>query len=256
MSWDTSRPNKRAALILVLAVMLAHPRTANAYRPFDTTDATVTGPGELVVELGPVGFLDVSDERYLTAPSVILNLGVFHNLELVLQGRNFVLLNNVQGVPRDRFVDTGLFLKTIIREGSLQNGSGPSLGLELGPLLPTLNAESGFGATAIAIVSQRWSFGTVHLNAVGTLTRAHDAEVFGGLIIEGPYAWPVRPVAEVFVDRDFGGTLVYSALAGAIWRVSSDLSLDAALRLASVNETSAFELRAGLTWTIPLWASP
>ncbi|MGH7949831.1 MAG: hypothetical protein ACREQF_11435, partial [Candidatus Binataceae bacterium] len=188
MSGDAARRIERATLVLMLSVMLAHSRSADAYRPFDSTDASLAAPGALEVELGPAGFLGSSGERYLTTPSVIANLGLFRDVELVLQGRNCVLLNNIEGVPRDRFVDAGLFLKAVVREGSLQNESGPSLGLELGPLLPTLNAESGFGATAVAIVSQRWSFGTVHLNAVGSLTRAHDAEVFGGLIIEGPYA--------------------------------------------------------------------
>ena len=36
------------------------------------------------------------------------------------------------------------------------------------------------------------------------LTRDQHGELFLDAIIEGPFKWPIRPVAEVFYDNDFG----------------------------------------------------
>jgi hypothetical protein len=59
---------------------------------------------------------------------------------------------------------SGAFLKHVIRPGSLQDQSGPSIAAEFGVLLPDSSGDSRFGASIDAIVSQRWEWGTVHLN--------------------------------------------------------------------------------------------
>jgi hypothetical protein len=102
------------------------------------------------------------------------------------------------------------------------------------------------------IVSQHWTALTLHLNTEVALTRAGNLDVFEGLIVEGP-AWVVRPVAEVFVEREFGADSVVSGLAGAIWQVSDELAFDAAVRFARVDREGVFEARAGLTWAWPIW---
>jgi len=56
-----------------------------------------------------------------------------------------------------------------------------------------------------------------------------------GTIFEGPYDWTVRPVAEVVYEREFNTVEIYSVLAGAIWKVSDDLSFDVGFREAWVN---------------------
>ena len=61
----------------------------------------------------------------------------------------------------------------------------------------------GIGASANLIVSQQWSALTVHVNTQVALTRAGNLDLFEGVIVEGPQ-WTVRPVAEVFVEREFG----------------------------------------------------
>jgi hypothetical protein len=88
----------------------------------------------------------------------------------------------------------------------------------------------------------------VHVNAAGLWTRAHEAGWFGGAIAEVHDAWTVRPVAEVFVEGEGSLPVIVSGLAGAIWRVSETLSLDAAFRLARAGGADTTELRAGLTW--------
>ena len=243
-----------AAGVFFLCAALAMPPLAFAYRPFDSTDAAVAAKGEVELELGPLGFLKTGPDRFLVAPGAILNLGVARDWELVLQGRQLIFLGELAGEPRVRLVDTGLFLKGVLREGSLQQADGPSIAIELGPLLPTINGEPGVGATGTLIVSQRWTSATMHLNAEVTLTRAKNVDLFGGVIVEGRHDWTVRPVAEAFVEREFGASSVISGLAGAIWQLSDGLSFDVGLRAARMDDGSAFEIRAGFTWA-PLWAS-
>jgi hypothetical protein len=62
----------------VMALMLAAVLTcwcdgAQAYRPFDGTDAAVTDIGDVEIELGPVEYLREAAERTLFAPDLRLN---------------------------------------------------------------------------------------------------------------------------------------------------------------------------------------
>ena len=67
----------------------------------------------------------------------MLNLGIVHGWEMVLEGEQLVLLAGAPGDSRLRLVDTHLFLKGVLRDGSLQDGDRPSVALEFGPWLPT-----------------------------------------------------------------------------------------------------------------------
>jgi hypothetical protein len=241
-----------AAAFVSMSFALALPRSAAAYRPFDSTDAAVAAEGELEIELGPVGYLAEPRDQYLVAPNLVLNLGILHGWEAVLEGEHLILLGGAPGDARFRLVDTGFFLKGVLRDGSLQEATGPSVALEFGPWLPTVNDERGIGASANLIVSQRWSALTLHVNTQVALTRASNLDLFEGVIIEGPQS-TIRPVAEIFVEREFNEVFVVSGLAGAIWQVSDELAFDAAVRLASVDGIGEFEARAGLTWAHALW---
>ena len=84
------------------------------------------------------------------------------------------------------------------------------------------------------------------------LTRDHHADVFVGSIIEGPSKWKVRPVAEVFYQRVFGEEQTISGLVGLIWQVSDKLGFDIAFRHALTNGHPVNEVRAGLTFAVPL----
>ncbi len=243
----------RRACGVVLVVALGAPATAHAYRPFDSTDAAVADAGELELELGPVGYSREADRQFLVLPAVVFNLGLLRGWELVLQGRHLLLVGERYGEPRSRLLDTGLFIKAVVRAGCLQDGRGPSVGVELGPLLPTVNGDSGWGVSGAAILSQRWRPVTLHINVAGALTRSQRFDLFGGVILEGPAGWRVRPVGEVFVEREFKVKFIYSGLLGAIWRVSDALSVDLGARVARSTEATACEVRAGLTWAVALW---
>lgn len=239
---------RRALLVHALALGALWPPRARAYRPFDSTDAAVAARGEVELELGPLGFVREGPDRALVAPSIIANWGFTDGFELVLEGRHFVKLGEGAGEPRSRLEDTALSLKGVLRQGSLQEKGGPSVAVELGALLPTVNGEPGAGGQGTVVVSQRWPDLTVHLNGGLAWTRAHRLGLSGGVICEVHDAWSVRPVAELLTEGERDSPAAYSFLAGAIWRVRDGLSLDAGLRLARVGGARSEEIRGGLTW--------
>jgi hypothetical protein len=224
---------------------------ALAYRPFVSTDAAVADPGELEIEFGPAELLREGRQRFLTAPETVFNLGVAKNWEVVLQGQAETLLS--PGPAETSLVANALFLKSVLRDGVLQDKSGPSVAVEVGPLLPGINGEPGTGLSWTGIASYRWEWLTAHFNAAAALTRSRHADGFLGTIVEGPWDWPVRPVAEVFYEREWGVAETVSGLIGAIWQVSDKLAFDVALRDARVNRHTVNELRAGVSFSLLLW---
>ena len=242
-----SSTSRIALFVVVSASFISWPGNSFAYRPFDSTDAAVADVGELEIELGPAGFRRSDTERTVIAPAYIFNYGFAKNWELVLEGRGEHPQPPAEDT-RSRLVDNGLFLKGVLREGVLQGKTGPSVATEFGVLLPGINDEPGVGASWLGIVSQRWFWGTVHFDVGGARTREQRADLFVGTIIEGPYDWKVRPVAEVVYEREFNTTERFSVLGGAIWRVTDNLSFDVGLREAWINRRPETELRAGLTF--------
>jgi hypothetical protein len=167
----------------VLVCGLALSRSARAYRPFDSTDASVADTGEFELEAGPAGYLRIGPSRYLVAPALIANLGLFDRCEAVLQGRELILLEGVSGEPHTRWNDNEASLKFVLRKGSLQGESGVSIATELGLLLPG-QSEPGIGASGSLLVSQRWWFATLHLNLAAERTRDGNPGVITGAIVE------------------------------------------------------------------------
>jgi hypothetical protein len=223
---------------------------AFAYRPFDGTDAAVADPGEVEIELQPAGVLWNGGQKTLIAPATVFNYGLIENWEAVLEGQ---VRTPFSPSGPTSLSQSGAFLKHVVRPGVLQDRSGPSIATEFGVLLPDSRGDSRFGASVAGIVSQRWDWGTVHLNVAGELTRDQNADIFSGLIIEGPSKWVVRPVAEVFYEEEFGQAHTLSALIGAIWQVNDKLSFDVGFRHAITNGSNVNEIRAGLTVGFAAW---
>jgi hypothetical protein len=232
---------------LLMAIGL--PDAAFAYRPFDGTDAAVADPGEMEIEFQPAGLLSSDGQRALVAPATVLNFGLVKNWEAVFEGQ----LETPLSEPGPTILtDAGAFLKYVMHPGVLQDQPGPSIATEFGVLLPNSIGGSRVGASVAAIISQRWDWGTAHLNIAGALTRDQNPDIFTSIILEGPYKWTVRPVAEFFYEEEFGQAHTYSALIGAIWQVKDNLSFDVGFRHAIVNGTGVNEIRAGLTVGFPL----
>jgi hypothetical protein len=240
---------RHAAAFLTLLFAVALPGPAFAYRPFDGTDAAVASPGELEVELQPTGAQRERGAQTLIAPWTVLNFGLNQEWEAVFEGRGETQLSPSGSTE---LTTGGAFLKHVVVPGSLQDKSGPSVATEFGVLLPDSTGNSGVGASWAGIVSQRWDWGTIHFNTEAALTRDHHADVFVGSIIEGPSKWTVRPVAEVFYEKEFGQEETISGLVGLIWQVSDKLAVDAAFRHALTNGHPVNEVRAGLTFAVPL----
>ncbi len=243
----------RAAAPLILAALLVYGREARAYRPFDGTDADVASLGEFELELGPASFYAEGGNRYLVAPSTVLNLGIVKDVELVVDFQQFVGLQPVLDESRVRLLDTDVLLKWVLRRGALQGETGPSIALESGPLLPEIGAETGFGAQANFIFSYRWAAGSVHFNELGAYSRRGNLDLFSSVILEGPIDWAVRPVSEVFFEHEFGEGSTYSVLVGAIWSVRDSLALDVGFRGALLEGVRVEEVRFGFSWAIPIW---
>ena len=108
------------------------------------------------------------------------------------------------------------------------------------------------GGLLTVIVSQRFSAGTVSFDGTVQLTKGWNAAFDGGIILEGPDSWTVRPVGEVLLGYEMNVGTTFTGLVGAIWRLDEFLSLDAALRMGRDQNQTLLEVRAGLTWTIPL----
>lgn len=248
----TDRAGRMAAATLVPLAVIAWCADALAYRPFDGTDAAVVEPGQVEIELGPAQYVQEGFERTLIAPTVILNYGIAEQWEVVLQSE--VVHSLMEDTRKTSLVGNGLFLKGVLREGSLQGKPGPSIATEFGFLLPGVNDDppTGTGGSLAGIVSQRWPWMTVHLNVAAAITRQQTADMFLGMIVEGPHDWPLRPVAEIFYERDFGGVTTTSALVGAIWQVRDNIAFDVGLRAARVNDQPLREVRFCVTFGFPV----
>jgi len=230
---------------LTAAALICWSGDVEAYRPFDGTDAAVAETGEIEIELGPVEYLRAAAERTLLAPDLRINYGFIPGWEAALEGK--LAHGLTAGVPGTSLLESQALLKGVLREGSLQEKPGLSIGTEFGALLPGINDQHGTGAVLNGIVSQRWDWGTAHLNAQIELTRQQHVDYFLDSIIEGPHDWPVRPVAEIFYESDVSLFRTGSALVGAIWQVQDNIAVDFGLRGARVNGQTAGEIRAGVT---------
>jgi hypothetical protein len=164
--------------------------------------------------------------------------------------------------PRSTLQQPQLFVKTVLREGSVQGGSGLSVASEIGPYFPEVNVDStGLGGQIGIIISQAWPDIEMHLNIVNYLSRTHHYGLFTSLIVEGPWRWTVRPVMELLADREYESTMFRSGLTrtvllGAIWQATEGLEPDVAVRVGAVDDQSFQEVRIGLTWTFEVLSHP
>jgi len=242
------------AALATVAVLACWSGKAWAYRPFDGTDAAIAETGEIEVELGPVEYLREGAERTLVAPDYRINYGFTSGWEASIEGK--AAHGMTADFPGASLVESDVLLKGVLREGGLQEKPGPSIATEFGILLPGINGEHGTGAVVNAIASQRWDWGTIHLNAQIALSREQHADYFLDTIIEGPHDWVVRPVSEVFYEQDIGLLRTRSVLIGAIWQVQDNIAVDFAVRGARVNDHTAGEIRAGVTFAFGVTKGP
>jgi hypothetical protein len=242
-------PQRLASSSIVVLGLIVWSAPASAYRPFDGTDAAVAAKGEMEIELQPAGRLRDESGTSLIAPAAVINYGFSEDWEAVFEGQGQRPLSPTGPTS---LTAAGAFLKHVVVPGSLQDKTGPSVATEFGILLPDSTGNSGVGASMAGIVSQRWDWGTIHLNAETALTRDNHGDLFVGTILEGPSTWTVRPVAEIFYENEFAREQTFSGLVGLIYRLRDNLSFDVAIRHALTNGHPVNEVRAGLTFGFPL----
>jgi hypothetical protein len=235
-----------ARAVVGVVVLFGAASPASAYRPFDGTDAAVADFGEVEIEFQPIGAIRAGATKPVS--DAILNFGFADRWELVLQTTAQALPDGVGPIS----VANAALVKYVVQPGVLQDKPGPSIAAEFGPLLPASGGGSGVGFGLTGIVSQRWDWGTVHLNVASNLTPDQHGELFFDAIVEGPNKWKVRPVFEIYSDSVITQSQTFSGLVGAIWQVNDKLSFDAAVRYASVDGRPVSELRLGMTFGFPL----
>ncbi len=177
---------------------------------------------------------------------MVLNYGLVDRLEIVGEFA-------VEKGPHEdlRLVDPALFLKAVVREGMLQEGSGLSLALEAGPLLPSMApGEDGVGFEATGIASGRLAPLTYHLNLGGGVTR-EDTREFAtwGLITELTIVASFRLVGEVNGESVEDERADNSALLGFIWQpfAPKRFWVDAGIRRGITRAAADWQATLGFT---------
>ncbi len=241
----------RCAHTLLLASVLCCPASrAWGYRPFVSTDAAVVTAKEVEIELGSFTLERTQGDNTLTIPSLVLNYGFLTNVELVGELR-------VQRSPTHTIdvVDPGLFVKTVLREGVLQDKDGISVAIEAGPLLPsTMPGERRLGFEGVGIVSHRVSPFTFHWNIGGGVDR-EETRPFGvwGVITELPIGTTVRLVVEVSGESVQRHAANHAVLFGVLWQPPwLKAVVDAGIRKGFSRGAPDWLFTMGLTFGFPL----
>ena len=89
----------------------------------------------------PVGARRSPDQKTLIAPAVVYNYGFIKDWELVLQSQ---LETTLSPSGTTNLTESGAFLKHVLRPGSLQDRTGPSIATEFGV---------GYNSTLTLVVS-------------------------------------------------------------------------------------------------------
>ena len=218
-----------------------------AYRPFVSTDAAVSDPREVEIELGYFTLERKGRENTITTPSVVLNYGFVKNWEAVAEF-------GLQVSPELEITDPSLSLKGVLKEGVLQAKEGVSIAVETSLLLPsTLSHAHGVGVQAIGIVSGKVAPVTVHLNGGGGLDRDNRGFAAWGVIGELPLQPTLRLVAEVNGESTQGRRPNNSGLVGVLWQpTSKQVVFDAGVRRGFGGAAPDWQFTLGLTFGFPL----
>jgi hypothetical protein len=239
----------RVGLTAVL-VLLGNDTPAWGYRPFISTDAAVVDPAEVELELGYFNLERADKENTFIVPHVVINYGLVKNWEIVGE---FEIEKPLDA--NAHLVDPGLFLKAVLKEGTLQGEDSVGFAVEAGPLLPsTVARERSFGFEGIGIFSGRLSSLTYHVNFGGGVDRAKaDSFIIWGVIVELPLFSHLRLVGEVNGERVTGERADNSGLLGFIWQPPpSEVLIDVGIRKGISRQASDWQLTTGLTWSFSL----
>jgi hypothetical protein len=109
---------------------------------------------------------------------------------------------------------------------------------------------------SVTIVSQRRDWPAARFNTQMRSPASSLPITFLETIIEGPHDWPVRPVAEIFYERDVGLFPTCSALVGAISQIQDNIAFDFGLTRRARRRQTAGEIRAGVSFALSVTKGP
>lgn len=98
---------------------------AQAYRPFDGTDAAVADTGDVEIELGPTEYMREGAERVLFAPDLRINYGFIPDWEATIEGDLTHALS--PEIPATSLVGNIASLKTVLPKAACRRSRGPVL---------------------------------------------------------------------------------------------------------------------------------
>src|SRR5215472_6329605 len=237
----------RTAATCLLLVGLLAPSSCWAYRPFIASDAAITDPREVEIELGYFTLQRDQGENTFITPRAVLNYGLFKNWEAVAE---FAVQRSPGGAVN--LIDPALSVKAVLREGVLQEKSGVSIAVEVGPLLPSTEKgarHAGFEATGIA--SATLGPFTFHVNGgLGMPRASSDLVGIWGVIGELPLTNGVRLVGEVDGEKPRRETQNDSGLLGVIWQPwpSRNIAFDAGIRRGFTSAAPTWSVTLGVTF--------
>lgn len=226
---------------------IGHNTFALGYRPFISTDAAVADLKEIEIELGYFAVEHADKEHTFTVPQVVINYGIAQNWEVVGEFRV-----EKPAHAAAQLISPGLFLKGVLKEGTLQQYDGVSVAVEAGPLLPSAASEQhGCGFEGIGILSGAVHQFTYHLNLGGGVDRQQATPfLLWGVIVELPLLPSLRLVGEVSGESTRKQIPDDSVLLGLIWQLpSSSLLFDGGIRKSISKGAPEWLFTTGLTWS-------
>jgi len=123
--------SRRVASSAAIATLVLLPASADAYRPFISTDADTAAYGTIELELGFFGLQRQDGRTHGQTPQAVLNYGFRPGFEAVGQ-----LYLDEPPVGGARVLDAELSVKNVLRRGVLQDKPGPSVAMDSLLLLP------------------------------------------------------------------------------------------------------------------------
>ena len=238
----------RGRLIILFAALACFfaAATAQAYRPFVSTDADVAALRTIEVEMGYFGFLHAEGRTTYVEPQLVLNYGFLRNFEAVAEYQ----VNEPPNGPA-RVSEGSLSVKHVWREGQLQEKAGPSFASETNVLLP---GGAGVGQPRVGflqafMLSHRFAGMTFHWNVgAGSDQLASKPYATWGLIGELPLTKTLRAVGEINGQGERELTADNSGLLGLIWEPGwHDAAFDVGVRRGVAAVDPDYTMTAGIS---------
>lgn len=241
----------RYSLFLTLALGgLFWSSASHGLRPFESTDADVVGPGEIELEAG-ILYDEQSHDRLWEAPTLVLNIGILEETELVLEGVSGYAQDDSGTRWEHELTDTAIFVK---RVWTRSQDEGWSFATETGILLPTEEEDQRLDYEGLAIFTWNSPIMSVHFNFGAETEREsdganRDAIFLWGIVAEAPLSDRLQLAAEINGEKQESERPESRALVGFLWKCRENLQLDLALFQGLTRDLPEVGFTSGFTYS-------